>query len=103
MHSHVKIPSEMFCGDNEIVEDGECKKQGNLGDGCKSEADILFLIDGSGSVRASNFVKVKNTLKRTIRMFQLGAGRTHVGVVQFSSNVRVSNDPFSMSSTLHVP
>jgi Mg-chelatase subunit ChlD len=83
-----KCVDEVFCGDDEVFMDGACKKQGDLGEGCTSQADVLFVIDGSGSVKKHNFQKVLNTLKKTIRKFQLGADKTHVGILQFSSNTK---------------
>jgi matrilin-3 len=49
--------------------------------------DIVFVIDSSGSIGASNFVKVKQFIKDVINAFDIGLNKTRVGVVRYSSAV----------------
>lgn len=49
------------------------------------EADIYFLIDGSGSIYPSDFKDMKTFMNEVIRMFQLGANNVRFGVVQYAS------------------
>ncbi|XP_053570261.1 collagen alpha-6(VI) chain-like [Bombina bombina] len=48
------------------------------------EADIYFLIDGSGSIYPEDFIDMKNFMIELISMFQVGANRVRFGVVQYS-------------------
>lgn len=52
------------------------------------EADIYFLIDGSGSIHPSDFDDMKTFVNETIRMFQVGANNVRIGVVQYASESR---------------
>uniref|UniRef100_A0A8B9DX88 Collagen alpha-6(VI) chain n=1 Tax=Anser cygnoides TaxID=8845 RepID=A0A8B9DX88_ANSCY len=62
----------------------------NLKKGCvdTEEADIYFLIDGSGSIHPSDFDDMKTFVNETIRMFQVGANNVRIGVVQYASESR---------------
>lgn len=56
---------------------------------CKSssKADILFLIDGSGSVRDDGFRATLDFLKSFVRMFTLGANETQFALIVFGNGV----------------
>ncbi|CAB3986054.1 protocadherin Fat 4-like, partial [Paramuricea clavata] len=54
-------------------------------DVCQTSVDLVFLLDGSGSVRANNFGKVKEFVKKVVDFFNIGTTGTHIGVVQFST------------------
>ncbi|XP_018418248.1 PREDICTED: collagen alpha-6(VI) chain-like [Nanorana parkeri] len=60
-------------------------------DGCvdTEEADIYFLIDGSGSIYPEDFEDMKNFMTEVVGMFQIGPNRVRFGVVQYSDNPRV--------------
>ncbi|CAK6435663.1 unnamed protein product [Pipistrellus nathusii] len=52
---------------------------------CKEmKADIMFLVDSSGSIGQENFIKMKTFMKNLVGKSQIGADRVQVGVVQFS-------------------
>lgn len=52
---------------------------------CKNmKADIMFLVDSSGSIGLENFVKMKTFMKNLVSKSQIGADRVQIGVVQFS-------------------
>uniref|UniRef100_A0A8C3YQI3 Collagen type VI alpha 6 chain n=1 Tax=Catagonus wagneri TaxID=51154 RepID=A0A8C3YQI3_9CETA len=52
---------------------------------CKEmKADIMFLVDSSGSIGIENFIKMKTFMKNLVSKSQIGADRVRVGVVQFS-------------------
>ncbi|ELW48278.1 Collagen alpha-6(VI) chain [Tupaia chinensis] len=52
---------------------------------CKEmRADIMFLVDSSGSIGLENFSKMKTFMKNLVSKSQVGADRVQVGVVQFS-------------------
>ncbi|OXB68886.1 UNVERIFIED_CONTAM: hypothetical protein H355_003784 [Colinus virginianus] len=59
----------------------------SLKEGCvdTEEADIYFLIDGSGSVYPSDFKDMKTFMNEVIRVFQVGATNVRFGVVQYAS------------------
>ncbi|XP_054451751.1 collagen alpha-6(VI) chain [Pteronotus mesoamericanus] len=55
------------------------------GEACKEmKADIMFLVDSSGSIGKENFEKMKTFMKNLISKSQIGADRVQIGVVQFS-------------------
>ncbi|XP_012518728.1 PREDICTED: collagen alpha-6(VI) chain [Propithecus coquereli] len=52
---------------------------------CKEmKADIMFLVDSSGSIGLENFSKMKTFMKNLVSKSQIGADRVQIGVVQFS-------------------
>ncbi|XP_054846903.1 collagen alpha-4(VI) chain-like [Eublepharis macularius] len=59
----------------------------SLKEGCEQteEADIYFLIDGSGSIFPNNFKDMKRFMNEMVNMFQVGANRVRFGVVQYES------------------
>lgn len=50
--------------------------------------DVVFLIDGSKSVRPENFELVKKWINQIIDKLAVSDTKTHVGVVQYSSIVK---------------
>ncbi|VFV31089.1 Hypothetical predicted protein [Lynx pardinus] len=53
---------------------------------CKNrQADIIFLIDGSESISAINFEKMKGFMKRMVNHANIGADEIQIGLLQFSS------------------
>ncbi|KAL6081557.1 hypothetical protein STEG23_000578, partial [Scotinomys teguina] len=48
------------------------------------KADIMFLVDSSGSIGPENFIKMKMFMKNLVSKSQIGADRVQIGVVQFS-------------------
>ena len=48
------------------------------------KADIMFLVDSSGSIGPTNFETMKTFMKNLVGKIQIGADRSQVGVVQFS-------------------
>ncbi|XP_021097829.1 collagen alpha-6(VI) chain [Heterocephalus glaber] len=59
----------------EICTEGACKDM---------KADIMFLVDSSGSIGPENFSKMKMFMKNLVSKSQIGADRVQIGVVQFS-------------------
>uniref|UniRef100_A0A4W3GB78 Collagen type VI alpha 6 chain n=1 Tax=Callorhinchus milii TaxID=7868 RepID=A0A4W3GB78_CALMI len=59
----------------------------HLFSGCieTEEADIFFLIDGSGSIQPDNFQDMKMFMKEVAKTFRIGANKVRIGVVQFGS------------------
>lgn len=56
---------------------------------CSNTAtDVVFLIDGSKSVRPENFELVKKWINQIIDKLDVADSRAHVGLVQYSSGVR---------------
>ncbi|GAB5576857.1 collagen alpha-4(VI) chain-like isoform X1 [Prionailurus iriomotensis] len=53
---------------------------------CKNrQADIIFLIDGSESISAINFEKMKGFMMRMVNHANIGADEIQIGLLQFSS------------------
>ncbi|XP_072226821.1 cartilage matrix protein isoform X1 [Leuresthes tenuis] len=56
---------------------------------CSNAAtDVVFLIDGSKSVRPENFELVKKWINQIIDKLDVSESKAHVGLVQYSSTVR---------------
>ena len=54
--------------------------------------DLLFVIDGSGSIESSgkgNFDKVKNFVEDLITSFGVSKEGTHVGIIAYSDKAEV--------------
>ena len=73
--------------------------------GCRYDADIVLVVDGSGSVGARNFAKIKQFLQTFVRQFSIGQSQTRVAFLQFSdtvqvvSNVQLAADRFASSGS----
>ncbi|KAF5921859.1 hypothetical protein HPG69_013033, partial [Diceros bicornis minor] len=68
---------------NEVVH-GICTEKG-----CEDmKADIMFLVDSSGSIGLENFGKMKTFMKNLLAKIQIGPDKTHIGVVQFSTDTK---------------
>uniref|UniRef100_A0A673V8Z6 Collagen alpha-5(VI) chain n=1 Tax=Suricata suricatta TaxID=37032 RepID=A0A673V8Z6_SURSU len=53
--------------------------------GCEDmKADIMFLVDSSGSIGTENFETMKTFMKNLLAKIKIGPDRTQIGVVQFS-------------------
>ncbi|XP_078573554.1 uncharacterized protein LOC144860264 [Branchiostoma floridae x Branchiostoma japonicum] len=64
---------------NQLEQESECKIPG---------MDMVFVLDGSGSVGADNFETVKDFVVSVVDGFEIGQSRTRIGVVQYSDEVR---------------
>ncbi|WAR02514.1 CO6A4-like protein [Mya arenaria] len=55
---------------------------------CNSDkkADIVFLIDGSGSMTLKGFEETKSFIEKFISLFNIGPSKTQVGVMVFGSS-----------------
>ncbi|XP_036616386.1 collagen alpha-5(VI) chain [Trichosurus vulpecula] len=53
---------------------------------CKDKkADVIFLVDSSGSIGAATFGKIKAFMKNLVDKSHVGIDQGHVGVIQFSN------------------
>lgn len=55
---------------------GQCTEERNH--------DIYFVIDGSRSIRAKNFQRVRKFLHSFINHIEIGPDKNHIGLIQFS-------------------
>ncbi|XP_029104242.1 cartilage matrix protein isoform X1 [Scleropages formosus] len=82
----VSTPGSYKCACNEgftLLEDGRSCSA------CSSAAtDVVFLIDGSKSVRPENFELVKKFINQIVEKLDVAEDKAHVGLVQYSSAVR---------------
>ncbi|TDG97665.1 hypothetical protein EPR50_G00210220 [Perca flavescens] len=53
-----------------------------------AKADIVVLVDGSGSIGRSDFETLKTFLAGMVSNFNIGPDRVQIGLVQYSSNTR---------------
>ena len=56
---------------------------------CNIVADVAFIVDSSGSIGERNWVKMLDFMKEMIKAFNVGADKTHIAVVAFSTNAKV--------------
>jgi len=49
--------------------------------------DIVFVLDGSGSIGLSNFALMKSFLSRLVSRLDIDSGNTRVGLITYSSSV----------------
>ncbi|XP_051811838.1 cartilage matrix protein [Acanthochromis polyacanthus] len=54
-----------------------------------SATDVVFLIDGSKSVRPENFELVKKWINQIVDKLDVSDSKAHVGLVQYSSSVKL--------------
>jgi len=67
---------------------------------CSSpKADVVFVIDSSGSIKSYNFVKVKNFVTNVVGSLGISNNTVRVGLVQFSDYAVVEFDLLKYSST----
>ncbi|TSZ54729.1 Matrilin-4 [Bagarius yarrelli] len=92
-HECVSVVTGFHCRCNEgytLQEDGKTCQ------GCRSaNIDLVFLIDGSKSVRPQNFELIKQFVNQVVDQLDISAHGTRVGLVQYSSRVR-TEFPLSM-------
>eukprot|EP00929_Paragymnodinium_shiwhaense_P023972 TRINITY_DN14881_c0_g1_i3.p1 TRINITY_DN14881_c0_g1~~TRINITY_DN14881_c0_g1_i3.p1 ORF type:complete len:1452 (+),score=373.81 TRINITY_DN14881_c0_g1_i3:134-4357(+) len=56
---------------------------------CRAKLDIVFVLDGSGSISEPDWLTVKEFVKSVAQNFEMGASDAAIGVVQFSMDARV--------------
>ncbi|KAM9601157.1 LOW QUALITY PROTEIN: collagen alpha-5(VI) chain [Trichechus inunguis] len=55
--------------------------------GCEGmKADVMFLVDSSGSIGTDNYRKMKTFMKNLLAKIPIGPEKTQIGVVQFSGD-----------------
>jgi len=55
-------------------------------------ADVVFVLDGSGSIRDSNFEEVKSFVQLVVETFEISSTNTRVGLIEFGDNATVLFD-----------
>jgi hypothetical protein len=66
-----------------FVKDAEQLEQGCS----KTDPDLVFVVDASGSIQSPNFSKMKNFMKDVVNAFDIGDDKTRVGVLKFQSRI----------------
>ncbi|KAK3605646.1 hypothetical protein CHS0354_032597 [Potamilus streckersoni] len=62
----------------------------NTSGGCIAKiADVMFVLDSSSSVGATNFIKMKLFVKQIIRFFNVDFNYTRIGVMTFSNEPKI--------------
>ena len=56
---------------------------------CKNaKLDVLFVVDGSGSVKKENFAIVKNFIQKLNERFDIGEEKTQIALIQFGEPIK---------------
>jgi uncharacterized protein YegL/uncharacterized GH25 family protein len=58
---------------------------------CTDVVDIIFVLDGSGSVSGADFTKMGNFVQAFVNSYAIGPEAARVGIVQFSSSSQVES------------
>ena len=56
---------------------------------CNIVADVAFIVDSSGSIGRRNWAKMLEFIKEMVKAFNVGADKTHIAVVAYSTNAKV--------------
>ena len=59
---------------------------------CTKALDVGIILDGSGSMRSSNFKKAKEFVQSLIGHFSVSTKATHFGIITFSTNPTLEFD-----------
>ena len=60
---------------------------------CSSpKADVVFVLDGSGSIKISNFESVKSFVQSVVEAFDVSSEKVRVGLIEFSTDAEVQFD-----------
>jgi collagen type VI alpha len=57
--------------------------------GCGNPADIVFVLDESGSIWGPHFTKQLEFVEHVVDTFDVRPGKTHIGVLTFGTEVRI--------------
>ena len=57
---------------------------------CNTEADIVFLLDSSGSVGRADFQRLLSFVESVVGELNVDANRTRIGLLTFSTDVRIA-------------
>ncbi|XP_067433202.1 collagen alpha-6(VI) chain-like [Thunnus thynnus] len=65
-------------------------KHQSTGSQCEStaKADIVLLVDGSGSIGSEDYENIKSFLNQTVSNFNIGPDKVQIGLVQYDSTPR---------------
>ena len=69
---------------------------------CSARVDLVFVLDGTGSVGATNFERMKTFVQKMVSDFDIGPEATRVGVVVYSNEawLAISLDAFEDARSL---
>ncbi|XP_044176598.1 collagen alpha-1(XII) chain-like [Acropora millepora] len=56
---------------------------------CNIVADVAFIVDSSASIERRNWEKMLDFIKEMVKAFNVGAVKTHIAVVAFSTDAKV--------------
>ena len=56
---------------------------------CKAKVDLAFIVDSSGSISTTNWIRMKEFLKSVVNEFNVADKWTHVAVIAYSTNPKV--------------
>ena len=56
---------------------------------CNIVADVAFIVDSSGSIGRRYWAKMLDFIKEMVKAFNVGADKTHIAVVAYSTNAKV--------------
>ena len=70
---------------------------------CSSpRADVVFVVDSSGSIKISNFKKVRSFVAKVVDAFDISSDKVRVGLIEFSDDAYVEFDLEEYSNTVDI-
>ncbi|XP_036357280.1 von Willebrand factor-like isoform X3 [Octopus sinensis] len=82
------------CKKGHVIKRGKCVAPAPIttttAKGCeKAVADVMLVLDDSGSVGSKNFAKVKTFAQNIVKSFNIGRNKIRVGAITFSHKVKL--------------
>jgi hypothetical protein len=59
---------------------------------CNDPLDVIFVLDGSGSISSSNWVVLKSFTQGLIEKFTIESGKVQAGIIQFGGSTRIEHE-----------
>lgn len=57
--------------------------------GCRVAADVVLIVDSSGSIQAENFNRIKEFLTNLVGSLEVDTGVVRIGLLQFSDDTKL--------------
>ena len=86
------LEGKSYCGCNGKTQAGLCKGPANIKcclEKCGSYMDLTFVLDSSGSIASSDFVKARSFIYSIVSSLNIGANQTRVGIINYAAQIEL--------------